>query len=451
MLGAKIKRTGMALGVAGCLMVLSWTEAQAVPSFARQTGMACNACHTVYPELTPFGRTFKLDGYTLSKSGKSYEFPPPISAGAQFSFTQVQKSMPPKTAPEDSRGNDNVNVPQNLSLYYGGKIYSHLGTLTQGMYDGVSNKFLLYQSDVRYARTTTLGDQGLNLIYGLTLNNNPTVQDVWNSTPARSFHYVFSEVGPFPAAGAQIDNALGLQVGGLGVYAFWHNLAYVEVCLYRTARQGPFQFLGAGTVTAEMVDGFAPYWRLALQHNWQQHSVEVGTYGMAVQIFPEGQSRGARDRFTDVAWDAQYQYILKKQIFSAQATWIHEEQDRGASFALGNAAQRSNSLDTFRMNLNYWYRSHIGTLGGTVGYFSTTGTRDASLYPPNIPLYGSRTGRPNTDGFVLEADYLPWDKTKISLLYIIYDRFNGAHTNYDGLGRNAPDNNTLYLNLWLII
>ena len=60
--------------------------------------------------------------------------------------------MPPKTAPFDSRGNDNVNVPQNLSLYYGGKIYSHLGTMTQGMYDGVSNKFLLYQSDVRYAR-----------------------------------------------------------------------------------------------------------------------------------------------------------------------------------------------------------------------------------------------------------------------------------------------------------
>ena len=39
------------------------SAAQAVPSFARQTGMACAACHTVYPELTPFGREFKLNGY----------------------------------------------------------------------------------------------------------------------------------------------------------------------------------------------------------------------------------------------------------------------------------------------------------------------------------------------------------------------------------------------------
>ena len=40
--------------------------AQAVPSFARQTGMACAACHTVFPELTSFGRMFKASGYVLS-------------------------------------------------------------------------------------------------------------------------------------------------------------------------------------------------------------------------------------------------------------------------------------------------------------------------------------------------------------------------------------------------
>ena len=46
--------------VLGCAL-----PAAAVPSFARQTGMACAACHTVYPELTPFGREFKLNGYVL--------------------------------------------------------------------------------------------------------------------------------------------------------------------------------------------------------------------------------------------------------------------------------------------------------------------------------------------------------------------------------------------------
>jgi hypothetical protein len=47
-----------------CLSVAAMPS-RAVPSFARQTGMACAACHTVFPELTPFGREFKLNGYVL--------------------------------------------------------------------------------------------------------------------------------------------------------------------------------------------------------------------------------------------------------------------------------------------------------------------------------------------------------------------------------------------------
>ena len=46
-------------------LALAAPMAQAVPSFARQTGMACEACHTVFPELTHFGRMFKANGYTL--------------------------------------------------------------------------------------------------------------------------------------------------------------------------------------------------------------------------------------------------------------------------------------------------------------------------------------------------------------------------------------------------
>jgi len=48
------------LGVGLCVALAA--PVLAVPSFARQTGMACAACHTVFPELTPFGREFKLNG-----------------------------------------------------------------------------------------------------------------------------------------------------------------------------------------------------------------------------------------------------------------------------------------------------------------------------------------------------------------------------------------------------
>ena len=34
--------------------------------YSRQTGLPCASCHYAPPELTPFGRTFKLEGYTFT-------------------------------------------------------------------------------------------------------------------------------------------------------------------------------------------------------------------------------------------------------------------------------------------------------------------------------------------------------------------------------------------------
>src|ERR1700732_1214132 len=79
--------------------------AQAVPSFARQTGMACEACHTVFPELTHFGRIFKANAYTLDNlkqvrgvSGKKDELlalsqTPPLSIMVLISDTQLNKEI----------------------------------------------------------------------------------------------------------------------------------------------------------------------------------------------------------------------------------------------------------------------------------------------------------------------------------------------------------------------
>ena len=50
--------------LAGFLTIGFAPPAQALPSFARQTGQPCGTCHTDFPALTPYGRRFKLLGYT---------------------------------------------------------------------------------------------------------------------------------------------------------------------------------------------------------------------------------------------------------------------------------------------------------------------------------------------------------------------------------------------------
>ena len=71
-----------------------------------------------------------------------------------------------------------------------------------------------------------------SLIYGISVNNNPTVQDLWNSTPAWGFPYASSNAGVSPLASTQIDGPMAQQVAGLSAYAMWNDcLLYTSRCV----------------------------------------------------------------------------------------------------------------------------------------------------------------------------------------------------------------------------
>ena len=53
-------------GVPDWILRYEWSVNNRIPSFSRQTGLACNVCHTAFPMLTAFGRQFKLNAYTLT-------------------------------------------------------------------------------------------------------------------------------------------------------------------------------------------------------------------------------------------------------------------------------------------------------------------------------------------------------------------------------------------------
>jgi hypothetical protein len=467
------KRLLLAASLVVVTALAATPTAFAVPSFARQTGMACEACHTVYPELTHFGRVFKASGYLLANlkqvrdvTGKKEELlelaqTPALSIMAQVSYTQLKNGLPDlaNASQPSVAQNGTAGFPQQLGIFYAGKIAPHFGAWFQLTYSNASGSLSIDNSDLRFADTMVLPD-AKSLVYGLSLNNNPTVQDLWNSTPAFGFPFASSNATISPLAAAEIDSRLGQNVAGLTAYAMWNESLYAELGGYRSAKQGAKnQLTGAagpldGT-TSNVIQGIAPYWRLAYEHNWDRHSIEVGAYGADFKLLPGGAPgaavplHGPFNRFKDVAEDLQYQFVTDDHQFTVAGTHIHESMSLDASFASGASANPTNTLTTTRGWATYYYRRHVG---GTLGFFSTTGSVDTGLYaatPAGAPgVITSANGSPDTRGWLAEVNYLPWLNVKLSAQYVSYTKFNGGGTNYDGVGRSASDNNALYLLLW---
>jgi hypothetical protein len=453
------------LGVALCMSLTgpSW----AVPSFARQTGMACAACHTVFPELTPFGREFKLNGYLLDnikqvtgidtsdRQTLALNSIPPISVMAQISYTHTSAPLPDSAITGALAKDGDLLFPQQLSLFYAGKIADGLGAFIQLTYDGVGDSFGFDNTDIRYTHHLSFGgsnDNSHSMIVGVTLNNNPTVQDVWNTTPAWGFPYSNSSVAPSPITSTKIDSGaggFGQSVGGLGVYMWLDEHFYAEITDYTSAIRGGAHPLDS--TQSNVVSGSAPYWRVAYEQRWDRNSLSVGAFGLNANLHPGLQGAintalaGVTDRFRDTAADVQYQFIGEDHLMTALATYISEHQTLNASVLDGFAANAHNDLKTLKLTGEYYYQRRIG---GTVGYFSTTGSTDALLYAA-APVSGSANNGPDTSGYILEVNYLPWLNTKLQAQYVGYEKFNGQKTNYDGSGRNASNNNTMYLLVWL--
>ena len=301
-------------------------------------------------------------------------------------------------------------------------------------------------TELRYATQTQLF--GKSATVGLSLNNNPTISDLWNVTPVWGFPFASSAIGPTPAAAAVIDGALGQQVAGLTAFAFVNNTVYAEFGAYRAAPIGATQPLTADSAITGVVRGVAPYWRLALTKGWGTDVLMVGAYGIAERQYPGGGAplQGLTDGFVDLGFDAQFMRMLGDNSFTLAATWIHEKQTLDATYAAGGADAASHSLNTLRGRITYHVGQHYGF---TLAPFLITGDRDATYYAPDA-VTGSASGSPNSSGVIAEADFNLWENVRLSAQYTMYGKFNGGTTNYDGSGRNASWNNTLYLSMWLM-
>ncbi|MGA7325765.1 MAG: cytochrome C [Rhodomicrobium sp.] len=443
--------------------------AGALPSFARQTGQPCATCHTAFPELTPYGREFKLTGYTAGGtrcgdgSAETNEAQVPLAVMTEpYTFTHVAS----KVAQPD---NNDYSTVQQTSLFVGGQLYCKVGAFAQMTYDRPGVTFSWDNTDIRYANTGWV--DGTGIVYGITANNNPTVQDVWNTTPAWAFPYIASEIAPTPGASTMIQGTWAGRVAGAGAYIWINNMVYAEITAYGALDPRTLTTLGVDpTDGTPRFAGAAPYWRLAVEKTWDIHSLEIGTFGMYANVQPTGgNSNGIPqaltypsnivDPFLDIGVDAQYQYIDAINAFTVRVSYIWEHQrlsgeSNPALNGVTPVANPNDELYSFNASASYIYDRTISLTGG---YFATWGTSDVLLYGPTGA--GFTTGSPNSSGWIFDVAYLPfsyggpplwpWLNARIGVSYTHYDKFNGSTNNVDQTpGLSASGNDTVFVYIW---
>jgi hypothetical protein len=104
------------------------TEAQAVPAFARQTGMACTSCHAQnFPAINSFGRVFKAQGYTMRGAAPLVEGDE-LSIPAELKASVIAK-VRYQVQEDDDRGE--IQWPDEAALLVGGRAAEKVGFLME--------------------------------------------------------------------------------------------------------------------------------------------------------------------------------------------------------------------------------------------------------------------------------------------------------------------------------
>jgi len=393
-------------------------------------------CHVggLGPQLTPFGRQFKLEGYTTRKSSE-FTLPLAVMMVNSFVHTNEDQSTPP--APHYA-ANDNATIDQ-ISLFAAGGVGTNFGAFTQFTYDGAARAFAWDNLDLRAIARTTIA--GSPVIMGLSLNNSPGVEDAWNTLPAWSFPYTTSDLAPSPQAATVLSEALAQRVLGISGYGWWNSTLYTEIGVYWRPGRSFLRAMGVNINDGGAVlSGGSPFLRVAYQRDYGDQNFEIGASGLWSSLSPGGLNASGTDNYFDVTLDASWQFIgTGDNVFQVNGRYTHERQTLDESFALASASRPHNHLNELHLDASYyWHRK----LGVTVSPFDMWGSSDALFYADN------RAHSPESTGVLFQVDYTLWGtepspfgprfNVRIGAQYTIYTRFDGASTNYDGLAATHP-------------
>ena len=451
--------------------LVSFTSTWALPSFTEQTQQPCASCHLNFGELTPVGRKFKLMGYARGNRVT------PLSVNSTVSLTKISNTDS-SVDPSVSLPKNGKVLPEELNVFVAGKITDQVGSnlkltanainttplfASSGVQTGtkVGKDVFLDNSEIRFAQSGQLNKTPM--VWGVTLNNAPSTQDLWSTTPGHGFPYRTSSLlnawgmGQFGPA-SMIDGGMNSQVLGVGMFAMLDDVWYAEFTSYHGSKTA-IPALEVANASNAVSTSNNPYWRLAWNPVVGANSWMVGAFGMVSKLSRDRLVTGSSSgKYTDIGIDAQYQFITPSHSWSAQASLIQEKADWSARGVGTNHDAQVSTLNTFKTKVTYdfartygatWFGfASNGSTDSLYWAYSATATTGACNQNSSTLAYCSSNGIPNTAGQGFEIYYAPVPQLRINLQQTYYRSFLGGRTfidNTSGNSRAASDNNLTYL------
>ena len=451
--------------------LVSFTSTWALPSFTEQTQQPCASCHLNFGELTPVGRKFKLMGYARGNRVT------PLSVNGTVSLTKISNTDS-SVDPSVSLPKNGKVLPEELNVFVAGKITDQVGSnlkltanainttplfASSGVQTGtkVGKDVFLDNSEIRFAQSGQLNKTPM--VWGVTLNNAPSTQDLWSTTPGHGFPYRTSSLlnawgmGQFGPA-SMIDGGMNSQVLGVGMFAMLDDVWYAELTSYHGSKTA-IPALEVANASNAVSTSNNPYWRLAWNPVVGANSWMVGAFGMVSKLSRDRLVTGSSSgKYTDIGIDAQYQFITPSHSWSAQASLIQEKADWSARGVGTNHDAQVSTLNTFKTKVTYdfartygatWFGfASNGSTDSLYWAYSATATTGACNQNSSTLAYCSSNGIPNTAGQGFEIYYAPVPQLRINLQQTYYRSFLGGRTfidNTSGNSRAASDNNLTYL------
>ena len=305
-------------------------EAAAVPAFARQTGMACTACHFQhYPALNAFGMAFKMNGYTLIGSqgkveGEGLSIPDILNASlvAKIRYQKSNGVDDPATPEDESKMGTNkgeLQFPDEAALLIGGRAGEHVGFLLEmQLPEGDQSAFASFKMPIVYT------------VRGVTLSAIPFTTD--SGGPAYGFELLSTGAinmqRPIETHISAQDYIIGeIPAEGVALVAA-NQMGFINATLWGPAH---------GSV--DIGSRLSHYLRIAA-------TPDLGVWKLGIG----GQYWGGNTEVGDVATFPAQSYRTRAWALDAQAQGAVGSFPLGVYFTYGSAAADANNSGTVLFN-----------------------------------------------------------------------------------------------------